>query len=41
MIILLQSLLTQEYFENMEQKEDNDYVKYGNYDTVQPMNCTI
>ena len=35
-IILLQSLLTQEYFENIEIQKNNPYVKHNTYDTVNP-----
>ena len=36
-IILLQSLLTQEYFENIIAAKINPYIKYNSYDTTQPI----
>ena len=36
-IILLQSLLTQEYFENIIPMKVNPYIKYNTYDTTQPI----
>ena len=36
-IILLQSLLTQEYFENIIAAKLNPYIKYNTYDTTQPI----
>jgi hypothetical protein len=36
-IILLQSLLTQEYFENIIAMKVNPYIKYNTYDTTQPI----
>jgi hypothetical protein len=36
-IILLQSLLTQEYFENIIAAKVNPYIKYNTYDTTQPI----
>jgi hypothetical protein len=36
-IILLQSLLTQEYFENIIAAKVNPYIKYNSYDTTQPI----
>jgi hypothetical protein len=36
-IILLQSLLTQEYFENLIVSKVNQYTKYNTYDTTQPI----
>jgi hypothetical protein len=36
-IILLQSLLTQEYFENVIASRINQYIKYNSYDTTQPI----
>ena len=36
-IILLQSLLTQEYFENLVPLPMNKYIKYNTYDTAQPI----
>jgi hypothetical protein len=36
-IILLQSLLTQDYFENLVPDPINTYVKYNTYDTAQPL----
>jgi len=35
-IILLQSLLTQDYFENLVYDPINPYIKYNTYDTAQP-----
>ena len=36
-ILLLQSLLTQEYFDNLIPVVSNKYVKYSNFDTVEPI----
>ena len=36
-IILLQSLITQEYFESFVPINKNNYVKYNSYDEVQPV----
>ena len=36
-IILLQSLLTQDYFENLVPASLNNYIKYNTYDTAQPL----
>lgn len=36
-IILLQSLLTQEYFEDLIPANINKYIKYNNYDEAQPI----
>ena len=36
-IILLQSLLTQDYFDNLVPDTLNTYVKYNTYDTAQPL----
>tara|TARA_R110002074_G_scaffold118530_7_gene251210 strand:+ start:266 stop:1429 length:1164 start_codon:yes stop_codon:yes gene_type:complete len=36
-IILLQSLLTQDYFENLVPASLNTYIKYNTYDTAQPL----
>lgn len=36
-IILLQSLLTQDYFENITAAKVNQYIKYNSYDTTQPL----
>jgi hypothetical protein len=36
-IILLQSLLTQEYFDNIIAAKVNQYIKYNTYDTTQPI----
>ena len=36
-IILSQSLLTQEYFENISAAKVNQYIKYNTYDTTQPI----
>ena len=35
-IILLQSLLTQEYFDNITLAKDNSFVKYNSHNTSQP-----
>ncbi|MDA7464625.1 hypothetical protein N8996_07540 [Candidatus Poseidonia alphae] len=35
-IILLQSLLTQEYFEDLVPKEENKYISFNSYDNVEP-----
>ena len=35
-IILLQSLLTQEYFEDLIPKEENKYISFNSYDNVEP-----
>jgi len=35
-IILLQSLLTQEYFDDLIPRETNNYLSYNSYDTVEP-----
>jgi len=35
-IILLQSLLTQEYFDDLIPRETNNYLSYNTYDTVEP-----
>ena len=36
-IILLQSLLTKEYFENVTLAKSNQYITYNTYDTTQPL----
>jgi hypothetical protein len=36
-ILLLESFITQEYFEKLIPVETNPYVKYNNYDTVEPI----
>jgi len=36
-IILLESFITQDYFEKLIPVEVNPYVKYNNYDTVEPI----
>jgi hypothetical protein len=36
-IIMLQSLLTQEYFESLEEKTINKYVKFNSYDEAEPI----
>ncbi len=36
-IILLQSLLTQDYFEDLIQAPTNEFIKYNTYDTVEPL----
>jgi hypothetical protein len=40
-IILLQSLLTQEYFEDLVPAPLNKYVKYNTYDTTQPIKSQV
>ena len=40
-IILLQSLLTQEYFETLVPMIENKYVKYNSYDNVEPINTQV
>ena len=39
-IILLQSLLTQEYFDDLTYQADNKYIQYNTYDTSEP-NTTV
>jgi len=36
-ILLLESFVTQDYFEKLVPVEINPYVKYNNYDTVEPI----
>ena len=40
-VILLQSILTQEYFETMIPTIINQYVKFNSYDEVQPINTEV
>ena len=40
-IILLQSLLTKEYFENVTLAKSNQYITYNTYDTTQPLKAQI
>jgi hypothetical protein len=40
-IILLQSLLTQDYFDNLVPASLNTYIKYNTYDTAQPLDTQI
>ena len=36
-IILLQSLLTQDYFDNLIPRSENRFLKYNTYDTAEPL----
>jgi hypothetical protein len=40
-VILLQSLLNQEYFDDLVPRQENRFVKYETYDTVEPFNSQV
>lgn len=40
-IILLQSLLTQEYFDDLVPRTENKYVRYNTYDTAEPLDGQV
>ena len=40
-VILLQSLINQEYFDDLVPRQENRFIKYETYDTVEPFNSQV